>query len=65
MSRGSTARKGGDFVNRILVLRLSGTAERVFSILQYFAVNWGNMTLGEIVRRYEKGERFPTVVEKC
>jgi len=50
--------------NRTLVLRLSGSAEQVFSILRYFSVNWGHMSLGEIAQRYNKGERFPTFVEK-
>jgi len=50
--------------DRTLVLRLSGSAEWVWAILRYYAVNWGYMTLGEIVSRYSKGERFPTFVEK-
>ena len=51
-------------MKRTLVLCLSGSAERVFSILRYYAINWGHMTLGEIVKRHGKGERFPTIVEK-
>ena len=36
---------------RTLVLRLTGKAEEVFALLRYYSINWGKMTLGEIMRK--------------
>ena len=49
---------------RTVILRLSGKAEEVFAILRYYCVNWGQMTLGEILTRHEQGKQFPTFVSK-
>lgn len=49
---------------RTVVLHLSGTAERVFSILNYFSINWGEMTLGKILE-LSAGKPIPTFVSKA
>ncbi len=48
---------------RTVVLHLSGKAERVFSLLDYYARNWGQLTLGQILAR-SQGKRFPTFVSR-
>ena len=45
---------------RTMVLRLTGKVDRVTSLISYYAANWGQMTLGEILKRHKRGEQFPT-----
>ena len=48
---------------RTVIMHLSGSAERVFSLLRYFSVNWGELNLGKILE-LSREKPIPTFVSK-